>query len=78
MQLTFSDGNGEGTIKVSNGVSPFVIQWKGRLFGRSLLLACFLLGLLEFTGNKGKWLSYFNLTAVLALGLLFCWLISSV
>lgn len=41
MLLNFSDGNVEGTIKVSNGVSPFVIQRKGGLFG-SLLLDAFL------------------------------------
>lgn len=50
-----------------------VIQRKKRLFDRSLLLACFLVDLLELRCNKGKWLSHFNLTAVLALGLLF-WL----
>lgn len=54
-------------------VLTFVIQRKRGLFGRSLLLTCFLLDLLEFTGDKGKGLSYFNLTAVLALGFLF-WL----
>lgn len=54
-------------------VLTFVIQRRRGLFGRSLLLACFLVDLLEFISNKGKVLSYFNLPAVLELGLLF-WL----
>lgn len=61
----------EGTIKAANGVSHyFVIQRNRGLFGKSLLSACFLVDL-EFTGEKGRWLSRLILYAVLALGLIF-------
>lgn len=70
--MIFPNRSVEGTIKAAYGVSHyFVIQRNRGLFGKSLLPACFLVDLLEFTGEKGRWLSRLILHAVVELGLIF-------